>query len=121
MQKAAIKKMNMQATKEFLAKLKVLTHVHQLNLVRLIGYYVEGSLCLVHEYVENGNLNQHLNSLVPYPIMVLHFQAEHCCHGLPLVQAALHAARVLTSIIFGFLYLQICPAESGTLQDAILI
>ncbi|XP_075106034.1 chitin elicitor receptor kinase 1-like isoform X2 [Nicotiana tabacum] len=101
--------MNMQATKEFLAKLKVLTHVHQLNLVRLIGYYVEGSLCLVHEYVENGNLNQHLNSL------------EHCCHGLPLVQAALHAARVLTSITFGFLYLQICPAESGTLQDAILI
>lgn len=32
-QKAAIKKMDMQATKEFLAELKVLTNVHHLNLV----------------------------------------------------------------------------------------
>ncbi|KAL1143598.1 hypothetical protein V6Z11_A11G170200 [Gossypium hirsutum] len=57
---AAIKKMDMQATKEFLAELKVLTHVHHLNLVRLIGYCVEGSLFLVYEYIENGNLSQHL-------------------------------------------------------------
>jgi len=33
LQKAAIKKMDMQASKEFLAELKVLTHVHHLNLV----------------------------------------------------------------------------------------
>ncbi|GMG98697.1 hypothetical protein Nepgr_000537 [Nepenthes gracilis] len=59
-EKAAIKKMDMQATREFLAELKVLTHVHHLNLVRLIGYCVEGSLFLVYEYIENGNLNQHL-------------------------------------------------------------
>ncbi|XP_052177950.1 lysM domain receptor-like kinase 3 [Diospyros lotus] len=59
-EKAAIKKMDMQASKEFLAELKVLTHVHHLNLVRLIGYCVEGSLCLVYEYIENGNLSQHL-------------------------------------------------------------
>ncbi|GAY35267.1 hypothetical protein CUMW_015250 [Citrus unshiu] len=59
-EKAAIKKMDMQASKEFLAELKVLTHVHHLNLVRLIGYCVEGSLFLVYEYIENGNLNQHL-------------------------------------------------------------
>ena len=32
-QEAAIKKMDMQASKEFLAELKVLTHVHHLNLV----------------------------------------------------------------------------------------
>ncbi|XP_016459977.1 lysM domain receptor-like kinase 3 [Nicotiana tabacum] len=64
-EKAAIKKMEMQATKEFLAELKVLTHVHHLNLVRLIGYCVEGSLCLVYEYVDNGNLSQHLRGLVP--------------------------------------------------------
>ncbi|KAI3465621.1 hypothetical protein Pfo_022284, partial [Paulownia fortunei] len=31
-EKAAIKKMDMQASKEFLAELKVLTHVHHLNL-----------------------------------------------------------------------------------------
>ncbi|KAL2495432.1 Chitin elicitor receptor kinase 1 [Forsythia ovata] len=57
---AAIKKMDMQASKEFLAELKVLTHVHHVNLVRLIGYCVEGSLFLVYEYVDNGNLSQHL-------------------------------------------------------------
>ncbi|KAK6932775.1 Serine-threonine/tyrosine-protein kinase, catalytic domain [Dillenia turbinata] len=61
-EKAAIKKMDMQASKEFLAELKVLTHVHHLNLVRLIGYCVEGSLFLVYEYIENGNLSQHLRT-----------------------------------------------------------
>ncbi|XP_022716144.1 lysM domain receptor-like kinase 3 isoform X2 [Durio zibethinus] len=59
-EKAAIKKMDMQASKEFLAELKVLTHVHHLNLVRLIGYCVEGSLFLVYDFIENGNLSQHL-------------------------------------------------------------
>ncbi|XP_060193022.1 chitin elicitor receptor kinase 1-like [Lycium barbarum] len=67
-EKAAIKKMDMQATKEFLAELKVLTNVHHLNLVRLIGYCIEGSLFLVYEYVENGNLSQHLRlSKAPLP------------------------------------------------------
>ncbi|CAI9086829.1 OLC1v1020749C1 [Oldenlandia corymbosa var. corymbosa] len=61
-EKAAIKQMDMQASKEFLAELKVLTHVHHLNLVRLIGYCIEGSLFLVYEYIENGNLNQHLRN-----------------------------------------------------------
>ncbi|XP_010488178.1 PREDICTED: chitin elicitor receptor kinase 1-like [Camelina sativa] len=60
-EKAAIKKMDMEASKQFLAELKVLTHVHHVNLVRLIGYCVEGSLFLVYEYVENGNLGQHLH------------------------------------------------------------
>ncbi|XP_062086835.1 lysM domain receptor-like kinase 3 [Humulus lupulus] len=59
-EKAAIKKMDMQASNEFLAELRVLTHVHHLNLVRLIGFCVEGSLFLVYEYIENGNLSQHL-------------------------------------------------------------
>lgn len=59
-EKAAIKKMDMEATREFLAELKVLTNVHHLNLVRLIGYCVEGSLFLVYEYVENGHIGQHL-------------------------------------------------------------
>ncbi|XP_034901307.1 lysM domain receptor-like kinase 3 isoform X2 [Populus alba] len=59
-EKAAIKKMDVQDSKEFFAELKVLTHVHHLNLVRLIGYCVEGSLFVVYEYIENGNLSQHL-------------------------------------------------------------
>ncbi|XP_010490292.2 PREDICTED: chitin elicitor receptor kinase 1-like [Camelina sativa] len=68
-EKAAIKKMDMEASKQFLAELKVLTHVHHVNLVRLIGYCVEGSLFLVYEYVENGDLGQHLHGsrLEPLP------------------------------------------------------
>ncbi|XP_030968708.1 chitin elicitor receptor kinase 1-like isoform X2 [Quercus lobata] len=61
-EKAAIKKMDMQASKEFLSELKVLNNVHHLNLVRLIGYCVEGSLFLVYEYIEKGDLSQHLHS-----------------------------------------------------------
>ncbi|KAL9227231.1 hypothetical protein vseg_002950 [Gypsophila vaccaria] len=59
-EKTAIKKMDMQASKEFLAELKVLSHVHHLNLVRLIGYCVERSLFLVYEYIEYGTLSEHL-------------------------------------------------------------
>lgn len=51
MQKAAIKKMDMQASREFLAELKVLTHVHHLNLV--LNLYLFHSIssskdCFVH-------------------------------------------------------------------------
>ncbi|KAE8732757.1 Chitin elicitor receptor kinase 1 [Hibiscus syriacus] len=67
-EEAAIKKMDMEASKEFLAELKVLTHVHHLNLVRLIGYCVEGSLFLVYEYIENGNLTQHLRGSSREPL-----------------------------------------------------
>lgn len=59
-EKAAIKRMDMEASREFLAELKVLTHVHHLNLVRLIGYCTDISLFLVYEFIDNGNLNQHL-------------------------------------------------------------
>nr|KYP44786.1 putative serine/threonine-protein kinase At1g01540 family [Cajanus cajan] len=59
--KTAIKKMDVQASTEFLCELKVLTHVHHLNLVHLIGYCVEGSLFLVYEYIDNGNLGQYLH------------------------------------------------------------
>ncbi|XP_060218009.1 lysM domain receptor-like kinase 3 [Lycium barbarum] len=56
----AIKKMNRQAKTEFLAELKILTRVHHLNLVCLMGYCVDRYLFLVYEYIDNGNLSQHL-------------------------------------------------------------
>ncbi|KAG5626246.1 hypothetical protein H5410_011464 [Solanum commersonii] len=59
-QKAAIKRMNREGRTEFLAELKILMRVHHLNLVSLIGFCVERSLFLVYEFIENGNLSQHL-------------------------------------------------------------
>ncbi|KAI3928325.1 hypothetical protein MKW98_023926 [Papaver atlanticum] len=67
-EKAAIKKMDMQASKEFHAELKVLTRVHHLNLVRLIGYCVEGSLFLVYEFIDSGNLSEHLRGTDKEPL-----------------------------------------------------
>ncbi|KAK7300372.1 hypothetical protein RJT34_11216 [Clitoria ternatea] len=67
-EKTAIKKMDVQASTEFLCELKVLTHVHHLNLVRLIGYCVEGSLFLVYEYIDNGNLGQYLHGTGREPL-----------------------------------------------------
>ncbi|XP_031260086.1 chitin elicitor receptor kinase 1-like isoform X1 [Pistacia vera] len=67
-EKAAIKKMQMQASKEFYAELKILTNVHHLNLVRLLGYCAEGSLFLVYEFIENGNLSQHLQGSEKEPL-----------------------------------------------------
>ncbi|KAI9095346.1 hypothetical protein K1719_026380 [Acacia pycnantha] len=73
-EKAAIKKMDMQATREFIAELKVLTNVHHLNLVRLIGYCTENSLFLVYEFIDNGNLSEHLRGTgrdpLPWPTRV---------------------------------------------------
>nr|BAF98605.1 CM0545.460.nc [Lotus japonicus] len=66
--KTAIKKMDVQASTEFLCELKVLTHVHHLNLVRLIGYCVEGSLFLVYEHIDNGNLGQYLHGSGKEPL-----------------------------------------------------
>ncbi|KAK6141193.1 hypothetical protein DH2020_025076 [Rehmannia glutinosa] len=80
-EKAAIKKMDMQASKEFLAELKVLTHVHHLNLVRLIGYCVEGSLFLVYEYIENGNLSEHLRGSGV-------LSSNACCNNLAFAKIA---------------------------------
>jgi len=50
LQKAAIKKMNVQATHEFLAELKVLTHVYHLNLV-------SDSLVYFFFFAKNGILD----------------------------------------------------------------
>lgn len=86
-EKAAIKKMDMEASREFLAELKVLTHVHHLNLVRLIGYCTDGSLFLVYEFIENGNLSQHLRGSGRDPLP-----------WLSRVQIALDSARGLEYI-----------------------
>ncbi|XP_073387977.1 chitin elicitor receptor kinase 1-like isoform X2 [Physcomitrium patens] len=61
-QKLAIKMMNLQATREFMAELQVLTHVHHTNLVQLIGYCTTDYLFLIYEFLENGTLDQHLHS-----------------------------------------------------------
>lgn len=86
-QKLAIKRMNMQATKEFQAELQVLTRVHHTNLVHLVGYCTYESLFLVYEFVENGTLSQHLKYSGRQGFAPLSWEAR--------IQVALDAARGL--------------------------
>ncbi|WOK97747.1 hypothetical protein Cni_G06455 [Canna indica] len=51
-----------QAKKEFRVEVEAIGHVRHKNLVRLLGYCVEGTQrMLVYEYVNNGNLEQWLH------------------------------------------------------------
>ncbi|RZC57123.1 hypothetical protein C5167_004426 [Papaver somniferum] len=51
-----------QAEKEFKVEVEVIGRVRHKNLVRLLGYCVEGAYrMLVYEYVDNGNLEQWLH------------------------------------------------------------
>ncbi|KAM7275150.1 hypothetical protein ACFE04_017016 [Oxalis oulophora] len=51
-----------QAEKEFKVEVEVIGRVRHKNLVRLLGYCVEGAhRMLVYEYVDNGNLEQWLH------------------------------------------------------------
>ncbi|XP_076954113.1 putative receptor-like protein kinase At5g18500 [Bidens hawaiensis] len=51
-----------QAEKEFRAEVEAIGHVRHKNLVRLLGYCIEGThRLLVYEYVNNGNLEQWLH------------------------------------------------------------
>uniref|UniRef100_A0A7N0U782 non-specific serine/threonine protein kinase n=1 Tax=Kalanchoe fedtschenkoi TaxID=63787 RepID=A0A7N0U782_KALFE len=51
-----------QAEKEFQVEVEAIGHVRHKNLVRLLGYCVEGThRLLVYEYVNNGNLEQWLH------------------------------------------------------------
>lgn len=51
-----------QAEKEFRVEVEAIGHVRHKNLVRLLGYCIEGTQrMLVYEYVSNGNLEQWLH------------------------------------------------------------
>ncbi|CAA2963683.1 probable receptor kinase At5g18500 [Olea europaea subsp. europaea] len=51
-----------QAEKEFRVEVEAIGHVRHKNLVRLLGYCIEGThRALVYEYVNNGNLEQWLH------------------------------------------------------------
>ncbi|XP_031398658.1 probable receptor-like protein kinase At5g18500 isoform X2 [Punica granatum] len=51
-----------QAEKEFRVEVEAIGHVRHKNLVRLLGYCIEGThRMLVYEYVSNGNLEQWLH------------------------------------------------------------
>lgn len=51
-----------QAEREFRVEVEAFGHVRHKNLVRLLGYCIEGThRILVYEYVDNGNLEQWLH------------------------------------------------------------
>ncbi|CDP07626.1 unnamed protein product [Coffea canephora] len=52
---------------EFRVEVEAIGHVHQKNLVRLLGYCIEGThRLLVYEYVNNGNLEQWLHGALSH-------------------------------------------------------
>ncbi|KAJ4734242.1 Protein kinase superfamily protein [Rhynchospora pubera] len=56
-----------QAEKEFRVEVEAIGHVRHKNLVRLLGYCVEGTQrMLVYEYVNNGNLEQWLHGAMTH-------------------------------------------------------
>ncbi|KAI5650981.1 hypothetical protein M9H77_36986 [Catharanthus roseus] len=56
-----------QAEKEFRVEVEAIGHVRHKNLVRLLGYCVEGThRLLVYEYVSNGNLEQWLHGAMQH-------------------------------------------------------
>lgn len=60
----AIKKTFMASSSgmtNFNNELKIISNVHHKHLVRLLGYCTKGPhLFLIHEYMENGSLDQYL-------------------------------------------------------------
>ncbi|XP_050375229.1 probable receptor-like protein kinase At5g18500 [Argentina anserina] len=56
-----------QAEKEFRVEVEAIGHVRHKNLVRLLGYCIEGThRMLVYEYVNNGNLEQWLHGAMQH-------------------------------------------------------
>ncbi|CAI9101376.1 OLC1v1038686C2 [Oldenlandia corymbosa var. corymbosa] len=56
-----------QAEKEFRVEVEAIGHVRHKNLVRLLGYCIEGThRMLVYEYVGNGNLEQWLHGAMSH-------------------------------------------------------
>ncbi|KAH6833047.1 Protein kinase superfamily protein [Perilla frutescens var. hirtella] len=56
-----------QAEKEFSVEVEAIGHVRHKNLVRLLGYCIEGThRLLVYEYVNNGNLEQWLHGAMSH-------------------------------------------------------
>ncbi|XP_066306737.1 probable receptor-like protein kinase At2g42960 [Miscanthus floridulus] len=59
-----------QAEKEFRVEVEAIGHVRHKNLVRLLGYCVEGiHRMLVYEYVNNGNLEQWLHGMNQHGVL----------------------------------------------------
>uniref|UniRef100_A0ACD5TEV3 Uncharacterized protein n=1 Tax=Avena sativa TaxID=4498 RepID=A0ACD5TEV3_AVESA len=53
-----------QGVKEFLAEAEILTRIHHMNLVSMIGYCMDGEyMALVYEYMSEGTLQEHIEGM----------------------------------------------------------
>lgn len=58
---------SMQGGLEFKTEIELLSRVHHLNLVELVGFcYEKGELLLVYEYISNGTLRESLSGTHPH-------------------------------------------------------
>ncbi|AEC06304.2 Leucine-rich repeat protein kinase family protein [Arabidopsis thaliana] len=59
-----------QGYKEFKTEVELLLRVHHVNLVSLVGYCDKGNdLALIYEFMENGNLKEHLSGKRGGPVL----------------------------------------------------
>jgi serine/threonine protein kinase len=82
----AIKKMDLptfkeaEGEREFRVEVDILSRLEHPNLVSLIGYCADGKhRFLVYEYLQNGNLQGHLNGqfITQNPILIPHLLIAH--------------------------------------------
>nr|TKR83616.1 hypothetical protein D5086_0000263870 [Populus alba] len=82
----AIKKMDLptfkeaEGEREFRVEVDILSRLEHPNLVSLIGYCADGKhRFLVYEYLQNGNLQDHLNGqfITQNPILIPHLLIAH--------------------------------------------
>ncbi|KAK4786951.1 hypothetical protein SAY86_010784 [Trapa natans] len=82
-----------QAEKEFRAEVETIGHARHKNLVRLLGYCIEGTQrMLVYEYANNGNLEQWLHGSVHQNAMLTWEARMKVIFGTAKALAYLHEA-----------------------------
>ncbi|KAJ6352486.1 hypothetical protein OIU76_001675 [Salix suchowensis] len=100
-----------QAEKEFRVEVEAIGHVRHKNLVRLLGYCIEGvHRMLVYEYVNNGNLEQWLHG-------AMHHHGTFTWEARMKVLLGTAKAHITTRVMGTFGYVAPEYANTGMLNE----
>ncbi|KAF5726763.1 serine/threonine-protein kinase PBS1-like [Tripterygium wilfordii] len=135
----AIKKMELppfkeaEGEREFRVEVDILSRLDHPNLVSLIGYCADGKhRFLVYEYMLNGNLQDHLNGLLDWPLRLkvalgaakgLAFLHSSSAVGIPIVHRDFKSTNILLDANFeakisDFGLAKLMPEGQGTYVTA---